>query len=292
MPEAGIIVSSTGIFIENTLFTVAVALYLIATACYFLNLTGKKEWGPFASVMLKIAFVVHTAFIVARTINAMRVPFVGHYEFGNLFIWATVLFYLYTEWRVKDTFFSIGSFLTILVSIYIAYLTIIPTIITRITINRAYNPLPAVLRSDWLKVHVGTSVFGYAGFSLAFAVAVMWLIKTHMEGRWKLAQALPDPKILEEYMYRASVFGLLFQTIMIITGAIWADVSWGRYWGWDPKEMWSLITWFIFAVYLHARFTRGWTGYRTVILVTAGWVAMMFTWLGVAWLLSGIHSFG
>ena len=79
---------------------------------------------------------------------------------------------------------------------------------------------------------------------------------------------------------------------MIITGAIWADTSWGRYWGWDPKEVWALITWFVFAVYLHARFTRGWRGMRTVMLVIVGWVAMVFTWVGVAWLLTGIHSFG
>jgi cytochrome c-type biogenesis protein CcsB len=130
----------------------------------------------------------------------------------------------------------------------------------------------------------------------------MWLLKYVMENQKDavkgspflktLAQSLPQLKVLEEYMYRASVFGFLFQTVMIITGAIWADQSWGRYWGWDPKEMWSLITWFVFAVYLHARFTRGWSGRKTVTLVMVGWVAMMFTWMGVAWLLSGIHSFG
>ena len=93
-------------------------------------------------------------------------------------------------------------------------------------------------------------------------------------------------------MYRASAFGFLFHTVMIITGAIRADTSSGRFWGCDLKEMWSLITWFVFAVFLHARFTRGWSGLRTVALVVAGWFAMLFTWVGVAWLLSGIHSFG
>ncbi|MBS4022141.1 MAG: c-type cytochrome biogenesis protein CcsB [Dethiobacter sp.] len=294
-------VSPTGLLIENTLFILACLIYLLATIGYVINLFGKKEWGSFASSVLRVAFIVHTGFIAARTINVMRVPFVGHFEFGNLFIWATVLVYIWTEWRLKDKYYAVGAFLTPVVVLYIAYLTVIPKIFTRIAVSSAHNPLPPVLQSFWLKIHVSSSVMGYAGFSLAFAAAVMWLLKNGMEEKGlsknasfskTLAQALPQLKILEEYMYRASAFGFLFQTVMIITGAVWADYAWSRYWGWDPKEMWSLITWFVFAVYLHARFTRGWTGKRTVVLVMVGWVAMMFTWLGVAWLLSGIHSFG
>ncbi len=294
-------VSPTGLLVENTFFILSCLIYLLAALGYIANVFGKKEWGPFASNVLKVAFVVHTGFIVVRAVNVMRVPFVGHFEFGNLFIWATVLVYIWTEWRLKDRYYAVGAFLMPVVMLYIAYLTIIPKIFTRIAVTSAHNPLPPVLQSFWLKIHVSSSVMGYAGFSLAFAAALMWLLKNGLEDKGgkgssplvrSLAQALPQHKTLEEYMYRASAFGFLFQTVMIITGAIWADAAWSRYWGWDPKEMWSLITWFVFAVYLHARFTRGWHGKRTVALVMVGWVAMMFTWLGVAWLLSGIHSFG
>jgi cytochrome c-type biogenesis protein CcsB len=289
-------VSPTGLLVENTLFIIAVAVYLLATVGYVINLFGKKEWGGFAANTLRVAFLIHTAFIATRTVNVLRVPFVGHFEFGNMFIWSTVLVYVWTEWRLKDKYHAVGAFLMPLVTLYISYITLFPKI------SRAHNPLPPVLQSNWLKFHVSASVLGYAGFSLAFAAAIMWLLKYVMENQKDavkgspflktLAQSLPQLKVLEEYMYRASVFGFLFQTVMIITGAIWADQSWGRYWGWDPKEMWSLITWFVFAVYLHARFTRGWSGRKTVTLVMVGWVAMMFTWMGVAWLLSGIHSFG
>jgi cytochrome c-type biogenesis protein CcsB len=295
-------VSPTGLLVENTLFVLACITYLLATVGYVINVLGKKEWGAFASNLLKVAFIVHTGFLVARTVNVMRVPFVGHFEFGNLFIWATVLVYIWTEWRLKDKYYAVGAFLMPVVVSYIAYLTVIPKIFTRIAVSSAHNPLPPVLQSFWLKFHVSSSVMGYAGFSLAFAAGLMWLLKNGLEDNKDakkgssflsgLAQALPQRKMLEEYMYRASAFGFLFQTVMIITGAIWADAAWSRYWGWDPKEMWSLITWFVFAVYLHARFTRGWHGKRAVALVMVGWVAMMFTWLGVAWLLSGIHSFG
>ncbi|HHX75029.1 MAG TPA: c-type cytochrome biogenesis protein CcsB [Firmicutes bacterium] len=285
-------VSSTGLYLENILFTLAVAGYLAATAGYLAFLCGRKGLGLYASRMLRLAFFLHSAFLITRTVNVQRVPFVGHFEFGNMFIWACILVYLWTEWRLQDSYYAVGAFLTSLIVLYIGYLTVVPKIFPKVTISRAHSLLPPVLQSNWLKVHVSASVLGYAGFTLAFAVALMWLLKARLQEGSAFECALPNFAVLEEYMYRASVFGFLFQTVMIITGAIWADTSWGRYWGWDPKEMWALITWFVFAVYLHARFTRDWSGLRTVVLVVAGWFAMLFTWVGVAWLLAGIHSFG
>ena len=284
-------VSPLGLAVENILFTIAAVAYLLSTAGYLFYIFGKKKLGPWASYLLRFSFLLHTAFLVTRTINAGRIPLVGHFEFGNVFIWACVLFYLWLEWRLQGRDYSVGAFLTPLVVLYLAYLTVAPHLITKINISRAHKPLQPVLQSNWLQIHVSASVLGYACFTLAFAVAIMWLLKTWLYNK-AFARNLPEPLILEEYMYRASGIGFLFQSIMIITGAIWADTSWGRYWGWDPKEVWALITWFVFAVYLHARFTRGWRGMRTVMLVIVGWVAMVFTWVGVAWLLTGIHSFG
>ncbi|MBT9173414.1 MAG: Cytochrome c biogenesis protein CcsA [Syntrophomonadaceae bacterium] len=289
-------VAPAALFVENLFFRLATAAFLVATTGYILNLAGKKEWGSFASQALRIAFVLQTAFLAIRGINVERVPFVGHYEFGNLFIWGTVLVYLWTEWRQKDRYYAVGAFLLPLVLLYVIYVNL-PLV------NPVHRPLPLVLRYPlWLNIHVSTSVLGYAGFSLAFALALMWLLRAALEHKKNAGQVplifravfqvLPQPRALEDYMYSASSFGFLFQTAMIVSGSIWADASWGRYWGWDPKEMWSLITWFVFAVYLHARFTQGWTGFRTVALVAVGWMTMMFTWLGVAWLLPGIHSFG
>jgi len=289
-------VAPAALFVENLFLRLATLAYLAATVGYVLNLIGKKEWGRFASLLLLVGFVLQTAFLVTRGINVGRVPFVGHFEFGNLFIWGTVMYYLWMEWRQKEKYYVVGAFLMPVVLLYVMYVNL-PMV------SSDHRPLPPVLRYPlWLNIHVSTSVLGYAGFTLAFALALMWLAQRALEGRKanlggspflkSLLQVMPSPKMLEENMYIASAFGFLFQTAMIISGSIWADASWGRYWGWDPKEMWSLITWFVFAVYLHARFTRNWTGMRTVVLVMVGWAAMLFTWLGVAWLLSGIHSFG
>ena len=308
-------VAPAALFVENIFFRLATVAFLVATLGYILNLAGKREWGSFASVVLRTAFVLQTAFLVTRGINVGRTPFVGHFEFGNLFIWGTLLVYLWTEWRQKERYYVVGAFLLPLVLLYVLYINniLVDDVIYLIRqvinqpmtdppmVNPAHRPLPPVLRYPlWLNIHVSTSVLGYAGFSLAFVLALMWLLRTGMEKtiasaapfKKTIFKAIPQPKVLEDYMYSATAFGFLFQTAMIISGSIWADASWGRYWGWDPKEMWSLITWFVFAVYLHARFTRGWSGSRTVALVILGWVAMMFTWIGVAWLLTGIHSFG
>jgi len=290
---AGLIpVSPVGLGLENALFVLSIIMYALATVCYLIYARDKKEWGSFAGIILRIAFLTHSLFILTRAYNVQRLPFVGHFEFGNLFIWATALVYIWTEWRLKEKYYAVGSFITPLMMLYFAYLTVVPRLIPAIVVSRAHRPLAPVLQSNWLSIHVATSVFGYAGFTLAFAGAIIWLIKKYVPPGSPLSRVLPASDALDEYIYRASGFGFLFQTAMIISGAIWADISWGRYWGWDPKEMWSLITWFVFAVYLHARFTHGWTGMRAVALVALGWVAMMFTWIGVAWLLPGIHAFG
>ncbi|NLZ39246.1 MAG: c-type cytochrome biogenesis protein CcsB [Firmicutes bacterium] len=284
-------VSETAVFWENTFFSLASALYILAMLFYLTHFSSKKQFGRFAAIVLRLAFLTHSVFLILRTINVQRVPFVGPYEFGNTFIWATALVYLWTEWRLKEKYYAVGAFLTPMIALYIAYLTVVPRLIPIVRISRAHQQLRPVLQSPWLKIHVSASVLGYAGFTLAFATAIMWLVKNKAGEKSALGQALPHKNTLEEYMYRAAAFGFLFQSIMIITGAIWADTSWGSYWRWDPKEMWALITWFVYAVYLHARFTQGWTGLRTVALVMVGWVAMVFTWVGVAWLLTGIHSF-
>ena len=102
---------------------------------------------------------------------------------------------------------------------------------------------------------------------------------------------LPDAGVLDELNHQLVMFGFLFLSIGIITGAVWANSAWGRYWGWDPKETWSLITWFVYATLLHARMMRGWRGRRTAILSISGFAAVMFTYFGVN-LLPGLHSYG
>ena len=122
--------------------------------------------------------------------------------------------------------------------------------------------------------------------------AVFFLLR-HMPVDFKnrLLVLFPEPVILDELGYQMTLFGFLFLSVGIITGAVWANSAWGRYWGWDPKETWSLITWFIYATLLHARLMRGWRGKRIAYLTLVGFAAVLFTYFGVN-LLPGLHSYG
>ena len=200
--------------------------YVLAAVFHVLLLSGKKKAGLIADLIFKTGFLLHTAFIVTRGINVRRVPFVGHYEFGNLFIWATVLLYFLLKWRRRGKFNIVGAFLTLIVVLYLSYLIVVPVLFPSINIDRMHRALKPVLRSSWLKIHVSASAFGYAGFTLAFTAAVMWLLRSRLPEKKYPARIMPDCSTVEEFMYSAAVIGFLFQSIMIITGAVWADISW------------------------------------------------------------------
>jgi cytochrome c-type biogenesis protein CcsB len=126
---------------------------------------------------------------------------------------------------------------------------------------------------------------------LAFYAIVFVVRNLPAESKAKLLDRFPDTRILDELGYQLILLGFLFLSVGIITGAVWANSAWGRYWGWDPKETWSLITWFVYASLLHARLMRGWHGKRIAFLSMLGFAAVLFTYFGVN-LLPGLHSYG
>ncbi len=148
------------------------------------------------------------------------------------------------------------------------------------------------LKSNWLIAHVITCFLGYAGFALAFGFSFMYFIKPRDPNAKSLFAKLPEWDIIDELTYQMIVFGFLFLTIGIITGSVWANSAWGKYWSWDPKETWSLITWFVYAIFLHLRLMRGWQGKKLALVSILGFVAVLFTYFGVNYLLSGLHSYG
>jgi cytochrome c-type biogenesis protein CcsB len=126
---------------------------------------------------------------------------------------------------------------------------------------------------------------------LVFFVIVYLIYHMPAESKTRLLDRFPETRVLDELVYQLILLGFLFLSIGIITGAVWANSAWGRYWGWDPKETWSLITWFVYATLLHARMTRGWHGRRIAYLSMVGFAAVIFTYFGVN-LLPGLHSYG
>jgi cytochrome c-type biogenesis protein CcsB len=135
---------------------------------------------------------------------------------------------------------------------------------------------------------------GDAAFAMAFGIGLMYLVQEHYVKSRHLGglfQRLPSLQILDEINYRLITIGFPFLTLAIITGAIWAESAWGSYWRWDPKEVWSLITWFIYAGVLHLRLTAGWRGRKAAILSIIGFAAVLFTFFGVNFILQSKHTF-
>jgi cytochrome c-type biogenesis protein CcsB len=159
-------------------------------------------------------------------------------------------------------------------------------------INDRIQPLDPALKSNWLIAHVFTCFLGYAAFAIAFGMSLMYLFRQKdVDGKNSLIARFPKSQVLDELNHQMVMFGFLFLSIGIITGSVWANSAWGSYWSWDPKETWSLITWFIYATLLHARMVRGWYGKRIAYLSIIGFMAVLFTYFGVN-LLPGLHSYG
>jgi cytochrome c-type biogenesis protein CcsB len=159
------------------------------------------------------------------------------------------------------------------------------------------QPLVPALKSNWLISHVVSCFVGYAAFAVSFGVSILYLFRARSEKRSPKSSEsfwdfLPSSSALDEIGYKTIAIGFPLLTIGIVTGAFWANVAWGTYWSWDPKETWSLIVWLIYAAYLHARITRGWRGKRAAILSIVGFIATLFCYLGVNLILSGLHSYG
>ncbi len=267
--------------IESGFFNVTVALYLISMILYFIFFTMKKEKiGRYASYVIRTALVFHTIALIARGIGAGRVPLTNQYEFATSFAWGIALCFIYFEY--KFDFKAMGTFVAPIVFIIIGYAAMQ---------NKGVRPLMPALQSNWLTIHVSTAVISYGAFGVACGVSGMYLLRERFKEDEFFIKHIPSLEKLDLISYRAISLGYLFLTLVMVTGAIWAESAWGRYWAWDPKETWSFITWIIYSVYLHARIARGWKGKKAALFSVIGFICVLFTYIGVNTLLPSIHSY-
>jgi cytochrome c-type biogenesis protein CcsB len=275
---------------SQTLFNISMAIYLISFLGYLvLAASQNKRLGTLITSLLTIGLILHSGGLVSRWMETHQtgygyVPLSNMYESLIFFSWTIVLIYLILEFKYRQKI--IGVFVTPFAFLAIALTSIIPGIDAKIT------PLVPALQSNWLTIHVTTCFFGYASFAVSFGISILYLIRDRREVQKKKASKwLPSTPILDEINYKSIVIGFPLLTLGIVTGAAWANYAWGSYWSWDPKETWSLITWFIYAAFLHARFTRDWRGKKVAILSIVGFTAVLFTYFGVNYLISGLHSY-
>ncbi len=277
------------IFTSSYLLSLTTFIYLGAAVLYLIAWVFRVDKvGILGTFATGIGFLAQTAGILLRWVESYQMGY-GHAPLSNLyeslvfFSWMTILVYLFLEFRLKNR--VIGVFSTPFASLAMAYASFSPNVHDEI------QPLIPALKSNWLIAHVVTCFLGYSAFAIACGMGIMYLMKSkdHETG---LLSKLPSQKNLDELMHQTIFFGFLWLSVGIITGAVWANEAWGTYWSWDPKETWSLITWFVYAIALHARFVRGWMGKKIAYLSIIGFVSVIFTYFGVNFLLSGLHSYG
>jgi len=277
-------------FSSQTFFDISMAIYLLCSLGYLLfSASRSKKIGMISTSLLVIGLLIHSGGLVFRWVETHQtgygyVPLSNMYESLIFFSWTIVLVYLILEFKYRQKI--IGVFVTPFAFLAIGLTSIIPGIDAKIT------PLVPALQSNWLAIHVITCFLGYASFAVSFGISILILIQdqtgAQKEGatRW-----LPSTSILDEINYKSIIIGFPMLTLGIVTGAAWANYAWGSYWSWDPKETWSLITWFVYAAFLHARLTRDWRGRKAAILSIVGFTAVLFTYFGVNYLISGLHSY-
>jgi cytochrome c-type biogenesis protein CcsB len=283
-------------------------VYFAAFAFYLVRMvSGKELWGWLGTVTALMGLFTHTAALILRWVASYQMgighaPLSNFYESLIFFAWSIMTLYLIIEWRTKSR--SLGTFVVPVAFFCMAFASLSPNVSSRI------QPLIPALQSNWLVSHVITCFLGYAAFTVAFAIGLMALLKGMDRDKLTLDRSdigkqngnppptnfqrflrrIPEPGILDELIYQSAALGFVFLAIGIMTGSIWAHYAWGSYWSWDPKETWSLITWLIYAIMLHARYVRGWRGKRMAIMAIIGFICVLITYLGVNYL-PGLHSY-
>jgi cytochrome c-type biogenesis protein CcsB len=285
---------------SSLILSITTFVYALAAFLYVFSWVFKKNaFARIAFWVTVLGIVGNSAGIIVRWIESYSLgighaPFSSRYESLIFFSWVIAVVFIAADRKYKLPI--VGTFTLPLAFLVLAYASL-PSKITNI--SSQIQPLVPALQSNWLIAHVITCFIAYAAFAIAFGVSIMYLMKQgggiRKEKGW--ISLMPDTDGLDDLSYQLVMFGFLFLTVGIITGAVWANSAWGRYWGWDIKETWSLITWLIYAALLHARNMRGWRGKRIAYLSIIGFAAVLTTYLGLELLsklfdIGGLHVYG
>jgi len=257
---------------ELLLFYAATVMY---AAAWMVHLFGwRRDSLSLNSRAIGIAWLglaAHAGLLGLRWVLAGHVPLITAFEFVNSFAFLVMLVFLLFARREHNR--MLGVFLLpvgLMLMIYAGFM------------DKAIQPELIIFNSLLLKFHVLTTIIGYAAWAITFAASVSFL---YLERKGS-----ERPALFDQLAYKAAFIAFCFLTLGIITGALWGDRVFGQLWFWDPKETWSFITWLIFLAYLHARYTLNWRGRRAAIMAIVGFGAVLFTYVGVDFLLPQIHG--
>lgn len=275
------------------LFLLAYLLLWIALAADFASMFRSARWLALVAVIAAVAaWAALTLGLIVRGLSAGHWPLTDRYEFALCFAWAIVGVYLLQKarWRGVNADGQLASAEG--AATMALALLVVTYALTRSAAERAVYPLLPALRSVWLQIHVLSAAIGYGACGVAAGLALARVLKTSKPA----TDSQNDADASDRRIERTVAWGFPWLTLSILAGAIWAQEAWGRYWGWDPKETWALITWLWYLLVLHLRSVRGWRGIRLAVLVVAGFVVVLFAFTGLPWLirtvrLTSLHGF-
>lgn len=274
--------------IEWITFLTASSFYAISSAVYIISLIFEKEkWLKYAVVCAAIGIVPHTVTVALHWIAAGHGPYMSMYEVLSSYAWISVFTLLVVRVRYEKVKFA---------GVFVMPVAFILMGVAATLTSSDIQPIPPSLRSYWLIAHIGFAKLAFGPFVLATGLAVLYLLKErHLNGevsgkKKEFYERISALGVLDDLSYQFTAAGFLFLTIMIAAGAIWANQSWGRYWGWDPIETWSLIAWLTYGIYLHIRLNKGWRGTKAAWMQIGCIFILIFSLFGVGLVYGSIHS--
>lgn len=268
----------------SLMFKLAMSAYLLSLLGVVLLVFGSRETPVVRrwTLALYAGFTFHALALIHRLVMSGRTPIATQYESLSFFSWCVIGFFLLLVRRYKAA--SLGIVLIPISCLLMIYATLW---------NDGISPLGPMLQSQWLPIHGIVSFLGEAALGLAFAAGVFYMVQeARIKGKrlGAVGTRLPSLETLDEINYFSVTLGFPLLTAGIITGSIWASSAWGSWWNWDPKEVWSLVTWLVYAALLHQRINVGWRGRKAAVMAVLGFCCVMFTFIGVN-LLPGLHSY-
>ncbi|WP_406300265.1 c-type cytochrome biogenesis protein CcsB [Embleya sp. NBC_00888] len=247
--------------------------------------------GRVAVSLTVLGFLLHAGSVLTRGISVERAPWGNMYEFSTSVSLVVVAAFLVLLWKYPVRWLGLFVTLPVLTTLGVA-VTVLYT---------DSEQLVPALDSYWLWIHVASAIVSFGAFHIGALASILFLFRQRYEGRIargdklgrfdeKLAR-LPSAASLDKTAYRVNAIIFPLWTFAIVCGAIWAENAWGRYWGWDPKEVWSFITWVAYAAYLHARATAGWKGTKAAVVSLVAFACFLFNYYGVNIFVNGLHSY-
>ncbi|RFU36532.1 c-type cytochrome biogenesis protein CcsB [Actinomadura logoneensis] len=244
------------------------------------------DWARLAVVLNVLGWASHLGVILTRGLAAHRWPWGNMYEFLTAIAFAAVTAFLIVLARYRARF--LGAF--------VMFAAVIALGVANIWLYDSVGPVTPALNSYWIAIHVTAAIIATGSFTVAGAATALYLLKSRREAAGPVPEdsvwaRVPGVDALDRLALRVTTFAFPIWTAAIVMGAIWADEAWGRYWGWDPKETWSFVTWIAYAAFLHARATAGWKGRKAAVLSLVAFACLIFNFFGVNYMFSGLHSY-